>query len=155
MSYNTVLEFKARAFPSGSFNGLVDSVIQTQLDVAASEIDSALRAHHSLPMNTGSYSSELASIYEAEAVMTSYRLMMHVGFKPNIDGSQDNPLETRYLEITSPDNGWLMKLSTGKIIFPGASDATPSVKERRSKMFGKSGRTTRQYTSDGKEYIGF
>lgn len=155
MSYNTVSDFKARAIPSGSYNHIPDSTIQTYLDGAASEIDAHLRRYHSLPLVTGSYASELASIYDAEAVMTSWRLYLFAGTKGDIDNEPDQVLADRYVEIMDPENGFLSRLSEGKLIFPSAADQTPNKREGRTKFYGSKGKSYKQYNSDGEEIIGY
>jgi hypothetical protein len=154
MSYLTPSDFKLRAFPSGSFNNISDSIIQAELDVAASEINAALRPFHTLPLNTGSYnsSSDLALIYNAEATITSYRLLMFRGFRPNINGTSDEVLQARYLEIVA-ESGILDKLSKGKLLLPGAADSTPNVREKRARQYGSQGRSYKITDSNGREYI--
>lgn len=132
MSYNTVPQFLTRAHPSGSFNHLATSVVQTFLDVGAAEIDASLRPHHTMPMNTGSLGSGLEVLQDAEAVIASYRLMMHVGFRPNIDGDVDSVLVNRYYEVTGLDgrpNALLTRISKGQYLFPDSADATSTVSE--------------------------
>lgn len=154
MSYNTVAEFKLNAFPSGSFNSFPESVVQTELDVASSMINAALQPFHSLPMNTGSYgaSSDLAVIYDAERTIATYNLHRYRGLKPSVAGTQDEILKEKYLEVVG-EGGLLDRLSRGKFLLPGASDSTPNVREKRTRMFGKPGRVYRIVDSDGKEYI--
>jgi Protein of unknown function (DUF1320) len=132
MSYLTPTQFKARAIPSGSFDGLDPDVVQTALDVASSEIDAALRPHHSLPMSTGSLGSELAVLYDAEMVIASYRLMLLVGFKPDVDGSADAVLKERYNEVTGFDGrpgALLPRIAKGQYLFSSGADATSSTDE--------------------------
>jgi len=154
MSYNTVATFKIRAFPSGSFNELTDAEIQPALDSASSLINAALRVHHTLPMLTGSFAAELDSLYDAEIAISSYRLMQFRGFKPNIAGSFDEVLSNRYAEIMDPEDGFLAQIRKGQVTFPSEADSTAGKRDGRTKMFGKTGRTTRNFDSDGKEFIG-
>jgi len=151
--YNTTATFLLSAFPSGSYNGISTAVIQQQLDVAASEINAALRPFHTLPMATGSSDSDLQVIYNAEVTIVSYRLMSYRGFKPDVNGTQDEHLHQRYLEIVG-EGGLLDKLSRGKILLARAADATPTVREKRSKMYGTpNGRSQTIVDSNGNEYI--
>jgi len=155
MSYNTIATFKIRAHPSGSYNDIPDAVITTALDSAGSLIDSSLRIHHALPMATGSYASELASIYDAEAVIASYRLMQYRGFKANFNGEPDEFLNLRYLEIMDPDSGFLVRVANGQVKFPAAADNTPLAREGRSKAVGTTVVTGERYDSNGNRLIGF
>ena len=156
MSYNSVANFKLHAFPSGSFNGIPDTQIQHALDVAASELNAALRPHHTLPLATGSYGSgsDLELIYAAEINIAAYRLMQFRGLKPNVDGTNDQVLYQRYLEVMDPQNGLLAKLSSGRILLPMDSDATPTYNEKRSRLYGNPGRSIRIIDEEsGVEYI--
>lgn len=155
MTLHTTTTFKLIAYPSGSFNSIPDAVISNALAVAESEILAACRPYHTLPLATGSYgqSSELALLYDAQATMTSYRLMSYLGFKPNADEAGDTVLRNQYLEIKG-EGGLLDKLSQGKLILPMQADATPTVSERRPKVYGNVGRSTRTVDSEtGKEYV--
>jgi phage gp36-like protein len=152
MSYNTVTTFKLHAFPSGSFNSIPDVVIENALSVACSEIDSALRKHHTLPMNTGSYSSELALLYYAERTIATYRMMLWRGFKPNIENTADVVLMNQYNEVVG-EGGILDKIRNGQMIFPQESDATPTVSENRPKMYGNPGRTIHYIDENDEEWV--
>jgi hypothetical protein len=154
MSYNSISNFKLYAYPSGSYNDIPNDTIQFQLNVAASEIDAALRPFHTLPLNTSTYNSgsELALIYNAEIIIASYKLMSYIGFKPNADETVDTVLRNQYLEIKGLD-GLLDKLSQGKLILPMDSDATPTTQEKRPRMYGNPARSTRLVGPDGTEYI--
>lgn len=156
MSYNSISQFKARAYPSGSFDNLPNDTIQKELDGAASQIDAALRTHHTLPLSTGSFgvnSHELGVIYQTEANIASYRLMVHRGLKPDFAAEKDEHLQELYGEIMDPQNGLLRRITKGEFLFPDSADATPNTKERRMKMYGKSGRKIRTFNSDGEEFI--
>lgn len=114
MSYLTPAEFRAVAFPSGSFDDIADSVVQHHLDAAASEIDGALGAFHTLPLTTTPH-----SVVEAEAVIAGFRLMLFTGVAP---GSNEEPwLVRRYNDVVGdPSNassGFLGQLRTGHIRF--------------------------------------
>lgn len=156
MSYNTIANFKLYAYPSGSFNDIPTTVIQNYLDVAASELNSALSRHHTLPLNTGSYdsSSRLACIYDAERVLAGYKCLLWQGFRPNVDNTQDVVIINMVNDIRGKD-GLLDKLLAGKIIFPNDADATPETRETMSKVVGKPGRNARHFDDDGNEYIKF
>lgn len=156
MALHTINTFKLHAFPSGSFNHLSNDVITAALATAESKILAACRPFHTLPLNTGSYdhnSPELAVLYDAQVKIASYNLMPYIGMKPNSDEVGDVILRNQYLEIVGVD-GLLDKLSQGKFILPMDADATPTVQEKRPKMFGNTARTTRVVNpSTGKEYI--
>lgn len=156
MSYNTPATFRLNAFPSGSFNDLSDSVIQTQLNAAASQIDGALRHCHKLPLNTDGYADELAIIYQAECVMAGFRLMPYIGFKPDINNTNDVVLNNMYEEIVNTENGLLQQIRTGMIIFPCGSDSTPDIVESRPKVFGNPPSSSGLNVDDnGNEYFTF
>lgn len=152
--FHSVSTFRVIAFPSGSFSDVPDAVISNELAVAESEILAALRPFHSLPINTGSYgqTSELAVLYNAQATMVSFRVMMFTGFKPSLAGSADDVLQARYLEIVG-EGGLLDKISRGKYLLPIEADATPTVREKRSRMFGSPSRGTTITDANGKQYI--
>ena len=159
MSYSTVAQFRSYAFPSGSFDNMSNGMIQHQLDNAASLIDVALRPYHTLPLdvvNVASGSSQHSTwhfVSQCEMTIASYYLMMYRGFKPNIDGSPDQILYNRYLEITNPTDGLLTQLKKGEILLEKEADATPTIREKRSKMYGRAGRVVRYYDADGIEYF--
>lgn len=120
MSYNTVATFTANAFPSGSYAQNSDAEIQSQLDAAASEIDSALLVQHTLPLVVIP-----AAILEAERVIAGYRLYLFNGNNPR---SVDDRLQQRYYEVMGdpnvPGSGMLYRIATGKMSFAVNVDST-------------------------------
>jgi len=120
---------------------LSDSEVQTQLDVAASEIDAALRPHHKLPLA----SPYPAVLLEAESVIASYRLFLFRGFKP---GSKDaDTIQARYVEVvgdpTVPGSGLLGRLAAGKFILAAEADATPNTREGAPLVLSRTSRSDR------------
>ncbi len=154
MTFHSVSSFKLVAYPSGSYNSIPDAVITNALNVAESEILAACRPFHTLPLATGSYgqSSELAMLYDAQVTIASYRLQTYTGFKPNADEQGDSVLRNQYLEVKG-EGGLLDKISQGKLILPMESDATPTVQEKRPRVYGNTGRTIRNTDDSGKEYV--
>jgi hypothetical protein len=154
MSYNSVSDFKLRAFPSGSYNSIPNSVIQYNLDLGSSLINTALLPFHTLPLDTTTYNSAsiLTTIYDAEVTIASYKLMTYRGFKPNVEGTEDNVLRERYAEVMDPVNGLLANIRSGKILFT-KMDATPTKSEKRMKLYGNTGRSIRVTDSDGKPLV--
>jgi len=141
VSYLTPTEFRLRSFASGSFDELSDAEVQVQLDVAASEIDAALRPHHTLPMAT----PYPAVLLEAESVMTAYRLFLFRGFKP---GSKDaDTIQARYFEVvgdpTAPGSGLLGRLAAGKFILADSADSTPQRREGAPVVLSRPSRSDR------------
>lgn len=146
-SYIDSTNFLLRAFPSGSFNSVPTGTIDLYLDSAASEVDAALRAKHKLPL-----SSTPEVLKDAISSIVSYRLLLHVGSRPDAD---DVALERRYLEITSP-GGLLDRISRGQFIFDSSIDATPTTYEGSPIVqASKSNRSrgVRVFNDDGDELI--
>lgn len=146
-SYIDSSNFLLRAFPSGSFNSVPTGTIDLYLDSAASEVDAALRARHTLPLST---IPEV--LKDAITCVASYRLLLHVGSRPD---AADEALERRYLEITSP-GGLFDRISRGQFIFHSSIDATRTVNEGspivQASRSNRS-RGVRVFGSDGDELL--
>lgn len=156
MSYQSVTEFRRYAWPSGSYSAIPDSVIQEELDIAASELDAALRPYHTLPMVSGSNGYDPA-LTGAERNIAAYRLLVYRGFKPT--DSQQETLVRRYEEtrggVTIPiADSFLGRLAAGQYMLASTADATPSVRERRSKMYGTAASSYTLTDSDGRPVFG-
>lgn len=125
MSYNNVNEFLLYSFTNGAYNDVSASVIQDQLDIAANEIDAALRPHHTLPLISGSVPPV---IKEAERVIAGYRLWLFMGIDPGTSGER---LKERYFEVygnsDDPTSGLLGQLAYGKrtLVAKDTTDPTP------------------------------
>lgn len=151
MSYNTVEEFRALAFPYGAYDDFDDSTVQNQLDIAKSTIDAALRNHHVLPLQENGY-DEIGIIRDAEIVIASYRLMLQRGLKAAAGGGADQHLRERYGEIMHPDEGLLNRISNGRLLLSRKADKTRK-RERRPRMSGSPGISFRRTDCRGRELI--
>lgn len=128
MSYQSPATFRTYSLCSGSFNGIPDNVVQTYLDVAQCDIDSALSIHMGVPGQPifASGSMVPASVLEAERVLTAYRLFMALGITP---GDNMGFLTQRYEDIwgtkeLGPGSGWLGQLAAGtrRLVDPNNND---------------------------------
>jgi hypothetical protein len=120
--YLTVLEFRAHAAPRDAFVDLTDLELQYFLDAAASDVDSALATHHSLPLATLGIP---ASVKDAVLVMASYRALLFRGTIP-LEGT---PLAGRYVDIYVGKDSYLDRLARGLITYNVTIDSTPDIEE--------------------------
>lgn len=119
--YLSVQGFLSTSMCSGSLSTLSSDVIQHALNVAADEIDSALRTHNVLPL------SEVPNeVLEAQAVLTTYRLLTVYGLNP---GGAKSFIEQRYKEIkgdpVNPASGWLGMVAYGRKLFGNVNVSAP------------------------------
>jgi phage gp36-like protein len=126
MSYNTPLQFLNYSLCSGSFNGVDSGIVQQYLNVAQTEIDSALIIHHTLPFNSGSVP---AVVLEWERVICAYRLFLNMGIDP---GTKSEFLQRRYDEIVGDPNNpatgilGMMAMGTRALVDPANGDQEDS-----------------------------
>lgn len=138
MSYQNVSDFLLYATPTGAYSTLPTGSIQRYLDVAQSEIDAALRIHHTLPL-----SIVPAVISDAETVIASWRLLQLRGFEPQSnDGAT---LRARYDEIMDAETGLLARISRGVFVFAKDVDATPTTREAAPRVYASVTRGFKTY----------
>lgn len=137
MTYNTVEEFKLRAYPSGSYNTISDETIGFYLSSSCAQINAALQRYHSLPLNEEEHSDKIAFIKQGEIAIASYNLMLFRGFKPDVIGEQDETLQTQFSLWADPEVGYLSQFQKGNLRLQPEADNTPTNSEGRSKLFGK------------------
>lgn len=119
--YLSVLGFLSSSMCKGSFADADPNDVQHALNIAADEIDAALRTHHVLPL-----SAVPNQLLEAQGVLAAYRLLTVNGLNP---GGSKSFIEERYKEIKgdpiNPASGLLGMLAYGKVSWGNQIDAGP------------------------------
>ena len=117
MSYRSLTTLVQSGLPTGALTNVPTATQQAALDAAAGQIDTYLRAHYSVPME-----SAPPEIIRAEAVLAAYDLITTKGHNPTFF---DQAFERR-VELTIR---WLEQLSGGSAKLSPDVDATPGVHE--------------------------